>query len=295
MVITQNGQWGSIGGGNLEYQAAASARVMIESEAQARSGVRLENRLYGLGPALQQCCGGAVSVLFEYLEAPAAGWLHRLCDLTPGHAIRLLSRLEGDTVLKQVFGPDDAMRGFDMLPEQALPCVLELQSGSHFLERIEFEQVKLVIFGAGHVARALVPMLSQHAFDISWIDSRPGQFAGCDWPGTETIVAENPRDRVADFAKGTLYLVMTHSHELDEELCFEILSRNDAGWLGLIGSMSKRKRFEHRLRKRGLSEARLAGLTCPVGMAGITGKRPATIALSICAQLVQEKIPAEWR
>ena len=88
---------------------------------------------------------------------------------------------------------------------------------------------------------------------------------------------------------------MTHSHELDEDLCHAILNRGDFSWLGLIGSMSKRKRFEHRLAKRGIEQKQLDSLTCPVGMAGITGKRPATIAVSIAAQLLMEIVPESWR
>ncbi|MFT5372615.1 MAG: xanthine dehydrogenase accessory factor, partial [Lysobacterales bacterium] len=81
----------------------------------------------------------------------------------------------------------------------------------------------------------------------------------------------------------------------DEDICLNVLQRNDAAWLGLIGSVSKRKRFEHRLKKRGISKSELDLLKCPVGMAGIVGKRPATIAVSIAAQLLQEVIPEHWR
>jgi xanthine dehydrogenase accessory factor len=88
---------------------------------------------------------------------------------------------------------------------------------------------------------------------------------------------------------------MTHSHELDEDLCHAILERGDAAWLGLIGSASKRRRFVHRLGQRGLNEPQLQRLVCPVGMAGISGKRPATIALAIAAQLLQEQVPEGWR
>ncbi|NND43925.1 MAG: xanthine dehydrogenase accessory protein XdhC, partial [Xanthomonadales bacterium] len=87
----------------------------------------------------------------------------------------------------------------------------------------------------------------------------------------------------------------THSHELDEDLSAAIQDRRDFAWLGLIGSVSKRRRFVHRLARRGIPEDQLERLVCPVGAAGIRGKRPATIALSIAAQLLQDVVPAGWR
>lgn len=289
MIITRRAQYGSIGGGNLEYQASGTAHNML---ATAQAVQPPENRLYGLGPALQQCCGGAVSVLYEYLDSPVAGWLEELCAMQAGQAMSLQSLLAGASVLKRTLQIEPVSPG---VSGPALPCVVELEQGGFLLERVEFEQVKLAIFGAGHVASALVPILSQHAFDLCWIDNRPEQFGPVAFPGVQTVVSATPEAEVAGFAPGTLYLVMTHSHELDEDICYQVLKRNDAGWLGLIGSGSKRRRFEHRLRQRGLDETQLRQLTCPVGMAGITGKRPATIALSICAQLLQEQVPADWR
>ena len=82
---------------------------------------------------------------------------------------------------------------------------------------------------------------------------------------------------------------MTHSHELDEDICFEVMKRDDFAWLGLIGSVTKRRRFEQRLVKRGIKSEKLQRLVCPIGLSGIDGKQPATIALSLVAQLMLEK------
>ena len=79
---------------------------------------------------------------------------------------------------------------------------------------------------------------------------------------------------------------MTHSHALDEDICLEVLRRGDFAFLGLIGSATKRRCFVHRLQQRGADEAALERLVCPVGLAGIRGKQPATIALSLAAQLM---------
>jgi xanthine dehydrogenase accessory factor len=80
---------------------------------------------------------------------------------------------------------------------------------------------------------------------------------------------------------------MTHSHALDQRLAEAILARDDMGWFGLIGSHTKRAQFEHRMRAKGISDTRLAKMTCPIGIPGIRGKQPAVIAVAVCAQLLQ--------
>jgi xanthine dehydrogenase accessory factor len=83
---------------------------------------------------------------------------------------------------------------------------------------------------------------------------------------------------------------MTHSHALDLRLCHAILARPEhAGtpdWFGLIGSGTKRSQFEARLRERGIDDARLANMVCPIGLPDIAGKAPAVIAASSVAQLL---------
>jgi xanthine dehydrogenase accessory factor len=86
---------------------------------------------------------------------------------------------------------------------------------------------------------------------------------------------------------GSYYLVMTHSHALDLEICEQILRRQDVAYCGLIGSLSKRRRFERLLRKQGITDAMLEKLTCPIGVPGIPGKRPQEIAIAVAAELLQ--------
>jgi xanthine dehydrogenase accessory factor len=83
------------------------------------------------------------------------------------------------------------------------------------------------------------------------------------------------------------YLVMTHSHPLDLEICERILRRGDAVYCGLIGSLTKRRRFEKRLRELGLPQSAIDKLVCPIGVEGITGKKPAEIAIAAAADLLR--------
>jgi len=307
MVITADGQAGSIGGGNLEFQATLAAREMLRVASEARQ----ENRPYGLGPALNQCCGGAVTLLFECLLTQQTPWLEALQDAEcRSGAATLVTALDRDTVSKWLLfhpGADEAREPHEV-PHEVLqavlayrtepgdaPLLLNLGGQRYLLEAPRDQRIALALFGAGHVATALAGILRQMPVNLAWIDSRAEQFPA--WAGDvgRVVVAADPVNEVAGLAPGSCYLVMTHSHELDEDLCHAILERGDAAWLGLIGSVSKRRRFVHRLGQRGLGETQLERLVCPVGIAGISGKRPATIALAIAAQLLQEQIPEAWR
>ena len=86
---------------------------------------------------------------------------------------------------------------------------------------------------------------------------------------------------------GAFHLVLTHSHDLDLALTQAILRRGDFGWFGLIGSGTKRARFEHRLRERGFANDLIERMVCPIGLPGIAGKEPEVIAISVVAQLLQ--------
>jgi len=90
-------------------------------------------------------------------------------------------------------------------------------------------------------------------------------------------------DEVDELPAGSYCIVMTHNHQLDLELTAAILKRNDFTWFGLIGSKTKRVKFEHRLRERGFAEDRLQRMRCPMGIAEVKGKLPIEIAVSIAA------------
>jgi xanthine dehydrogenase accessory factor len=80
---------------------------------------------------------------------------------------------------------------------------------------------------------------------------------------------------------------MTHSHPLDYDICQRILQRDDFAYCGLIGSRAKRHRFARIMRECALPAAALDKLTCPIGVQGISGKRPEEIAIAVTAELLQ--------
>ena len=147
---------------------------------------------------------------------------------------------------------------------------------------------ELQLYGAGHVGRAIVRLLAGVACRVQWIDERESEFPTEALPShIQTLCVEPVQAEVDSAASGAFYLVLTHSHDLDMAITQAILARGDFGYLGLIGSQTKRARFEHRLLERGVTPALLQRMVCPIGVPGITGKEPGVIALAVVAQLLQ--------
>ena len=153
-------------------------------------------------------------------------------------------------------------------------------------ERVNPEKQALWLFGAGHVGRALAPALAPLGFAMIWIDGRAGQFPEPPLSGVKQLSLAMPELAVDEAPPNTIFLVMTHSHPLDEAVCEAILRRKDFFYLGLIGSATKRARFVKRLGEAGISTEMLERLVCPIGLAGITSKEPTAIAASVAADLL---------
>ncbi|MNZ95098.1 hypothetical protein D3C78_1142300 [compost metagenome] len=142
------------------------------------------------------------------------------------------------------------------------------------------------MFGAGHVGRALVPLLAGLPCRVRWIDSRVAEFPAQLPPGVERVVSEEPVDEVDELPPGSYCIVMTHDHQLDLALAERILRRGDFAYFGLIGSRTKRARFEHRLRERGLAAETIARMRCPLGLPEVRGKLPLEIAIAVAGEVI---------
>lgn len=227
MLVSVDDLAGTIGGGHLEWKAIDAARRRLAGDSAAPS-----TEHYPLGPALGQCCGGAVTLAYSVLD--------------------------GETLERW---PADAWR-FD-----------------------------LQLFGAGHVGRAIVRALMHLPVRITWIDEREEEFALAESLDTglarvERVCVDSVDSEVAHAPPGAFYLVLTHQHDLDLRITQAVLRRGDFGYLGLIGSRTKRQRFLHRLEQLGFSAPLLGRLTCPIGIPGIVGKEPEVLAAAVTAQLL---------
>lgn len=157
--------------------------------------------------------------------------------------------------------------------------------------RLATAGVPVALFGGGHVGKALVKLLSDLPFEVTWIDSRDEVFPP-QVPGNVRCEHSDPvQAAVADLASGSRVVVMSFSHAEDLDILIACLLRQraqaDLPFIGLIGSQTKWAVFQHRLEERGFSAQELAGVTCPIGIPGIEGKAPAVVALAVAAQLMQ--------
>lgn len=296
MIVTASETFGTIGGGQLEYRCARIAFDALQDDGGERPGT--EFRRFALGSGLGQCCGGVVEILFERIEAAGCAWLDQLAAwygerkaavVVTGASQKIL--VSADAEFAEGTAPDNdsvvATAREILAGRQSAMTERRAGDGLTLYEPVCDSHFNIAVFGAGHVGAAAVDVLSRLDCNIRWIDSRRGVLPRTPPPGVVPIETDTPADEVAAVPTGACFLVLTHSHPLDYEICGRVLERDDFAWCGLIGSRSKRRRFEKLMRQQGMSQRRLDRLTCPIGVGGIDGKRPAEIAIAVAAQLLR--------
>ena len=255
---------GTIGGGHLELKAIARARTLLRALAD---------------PLAQGVSQGALSLNPNPKPNP---------NLTP-HPVPTDHFALGPA-LGQCCGGTVTLR-YDRLDAPTLarwPIVAAL--------------FHLQLYGAGHVGRAIAELLTTLDVSVDWIDERAAEFPsttrlGAAWPAHLRRVCVDAVDAEVRLAPaGAFYLVLTHDHDLDLRITEAVLRRADFGFLGLIGSQTKRQRFVHRFEARGVDAAAIARLTCPIGAApgaasAAWRKQPEVIAIGVVAQMLE----ARWR
>jgi xanthine dehydrogenase accessory factor len=272
MVIRPSGGFnGTIGGGALEWAAleAAQAALLNGRGPAAR-------RSLALGPELAQCCGGRVD------------WRIETFDRSDLAALVALAAAEGRgaATIRAAIGADGRVgRQIETDRRGETLTAAEPEDGG-WTEPIGEGARAVYLFGAGHVGRALALALAPLPFAVRWIDSRREAFPARAPANIALINAAQPAAELANAPDGAFVVVLTHSHALDLEIVAEALRVQRFGYVGLIGSGTKRARFLSQMRAAGLAEAALARLVCPIGLAGIDGKDPAVIAASTAAQLL---------
>lgn len=281
MLVWPGGQHGTVGGGNLEFTIVDQARKLIANGAAHRF------QSYPLGPLLGQCCGGRVGILIERIDVHSAAWLADVAHAEEsGHPYTIHSTLKDGGIDRRVV---DLNGSVDFSGEPVRLAGSKGESidtanridlnGLSIVERVDPRPL-LVMFGAGHVGQALAPVLARLPFRVRWFDNR-AEFAD-----TGAAVADDLLAQVEAAPPQALYLVFTQSHAVDYELTRAILARDDFLYCGLIGSATKRARFEKRLIADGIPRARLARLVCPIGAIGLASKAPEVLAIAIAAELL---------
>ncbi len=154
------------------------------------------------------------------------------------------------------------------------------------IESFPESAIRLAVFGAGHVGRALVQIMAQCDARIDWIDSRPELFPEEVAGNATTISLSDPADHIQFLTDTHRCIVVTHDHALDYRLLYILLTETDIDYIGLIGSETKAKRFFNRLDKDGVSLDDQRRCRCPIGLPEVRGKLPMEIAVSIAAEVL---------
>lgn len=285
MMVTPDHLDGTIGGGRLEYLAVSKAREFLSTATPSSDIWPRHMSDFVLGTNLGQCCGGVVWLLFECYDATQVPTL-----------AALKQNLRPDSVIVHPLHETGPLTHYSASCDEVAEMAGALSDGlwfhreedtdrAWFMEPVVPESAQLVVYGAGHVGRALVRVMDGTPFNITWVDTALERFPEALTPGVQRIVSD-PVDFAAQSPISGFHVVVTYSHEMDLDICRAVLKRGDARYLGLIASKTKRARFLSRLRADGLEGAVLDVFYSPIGVTGITGKDPAVIAISVAAELL---------
>ena len=292
MLVGREGRLaGTIGGGAVEFRSEQiAAEVLRDHSSRGHDFSLSRDDVQNLG----MICGGSCSVFFTYIPAwdaealalaekveqgfrrDAGLWL--LCDLKNGGKLGLYSENEGFFHVEN---------GEFLLPHLRKRSARISENGRDFYVEQIAEAGRVLIFGGGHLARELVPVLSRVGFRCTVMDDRP-EFAKAEYfPGAEQVICGD-FERISDFLQVTeadYVCVMTRGHAGDTLVQAQVLPQRPR-YVGVIGSRQKAAAVRKRLGEEfGLSGELLDRVTTPIGL-DIGSETPAEIAISIAAQLI---------
>ena len=304
MIVTREHSFGSVGGGQLEYRCI---RQSCDQLAEPTTPASRQHR-FTLGPDCGQCCGGVVDVWFERIATEDLAWIDAgITALGNGDALlRVSLRQSEERTSRLVIGARRVLFASGEFVHNArfriaaaelarkedgtrvdVMAISDNMRMPVLVDRTRPTTWTIAIFGAGHVGSACAEALRLVPADVKLIDTRAEPVrAALD----RALTAEHVADPVAaldGLPRGADVLIMTHDHGIDYALVERAIALDRFSYLGLIGSLSKRRRFEKRLRQAGVSTTELERLTCPIGIDGIRGKKPFEIAIAVSAELLQ--------
>jgi xanthine dehydrogenase accessory factor len=273
MLVWTEGQSGTIGGGALEWEALREARALLADPSGPRRAA------VPLGPALQQCCGGAVTLVFQ-------PWDKATVDALTGPVLAM--PLPGAAADMPLAVTRLIARARD---RGEIPGTRIVEGW--LVEPLSASRQPLWVWGAGHVGRAIVTLLAPLPdFAITWIDTARDRFPATP-EGVTQRVAPCPETLVPEAAQDARHLILTYSHPLDLALCHALLTHGFAS-LGLIGSATKRARFRSRLAALGHAASAIDRIDCPIGDPAL-GKHPQAIAIGVAASLLSAPAARQTR
>lgn len=276
---------GTVGGGAVERESLALAHSLLRDGCDAL-------RSFSLHPqgenALGMVCGGEVTILFHFLaptDTAAADALHAWREaLGSGRNVWLKLRFDGARVCDlALLTADDLRHGTD-----AFCTSKPYWDGETYVEPI-VRAGRVYLFGAGHVGRALVPVLHYVGFEVTVFDERAELAQSARFPDAREIVLGDFRHIAArvTLTADDYAVVMTPGHQADYEILEQLL-RTEATYIGCIGSRKKVALTREKLAAAGFSAADIDRLHAPIGLP-ILAETPEEIAVSIAAEMIRHR------
>ena len=276
---------GTVGGGNVEYEAQKLASKLLETGENALRDFRF---VQGDAASLGMVCGGDVTLHFHYLDASdshTAAVFRALLDATAGSADTwLVRKLDGAAVTAMGLADRTGTKYIENVPAGLLESRAAFREGWFALPAVRGG--KVYIFGGGHVSQALVPAIAAVGFRPVVYDDRPEFADPVRFPRAEAVLC-GPFTALAEKIKVTpddYVVIMTRGHQADYEVLTQTL-RSGAKYIGCIGSKKKLAFCRDRLLAAGFTAEEYARVHAPIGLA-IGAETPEEIAVSVTAEMI---------
>ena len=296
MVVTEEGRiYGTIGGGAVEYKSTHMAADALKNKSSVIHEFCLtRNEVEDLG----MICGGNVTVYFRYIshtDKKFLAFIDALMGLVEqGETSWLIIGLsEGNQDDIGVYGIKSGLFGIEALGFDYRKLIHKAQhtliGGKVYYVEELVHSGKVYIFGCGHVAQELVPVLAHVGFRCVAADDRPEFASEQLFPDAERVVLLDFKNIGKDISitEDDAVCIMTRGHAFDTDVELQMIE-TPAHYIGVIGSRNKIASVTKTLREHGYSEERIAGIHTPIGLA-IKAETPAEIAVSIAAELILER------
>lgn len=276
MLVEENGRiLGTIGGGAVEARSEEMAKAVLREKQSRCHLFELHNNAK---EDIGMVCGGDVKVLFQYIPGDSETWT-------------ALAGAVLDRVAKHQPG------WLTLYTDGSEPTLLDGEGEAVLGEIREGEQVRLplpigeraFIFGAGHCAQALAPLLNTVGFRVTVFDEREEYANRAAFPTAEQVIVGD-YTKLSDyitFGEGDYIVIMTSGHSYDLEVQDQVL-RGDFAYVGVIGSRRKTATVNRKLLDRGVPEEAIARVHTPIGTA-IKAVTPEEIAVSIAGEMIYER------
>ena len=289
MLVGAAGQLaGTIGGGAVEKSSETMALSLLRSGRSALHTFRLHRND---GEDIGMVCGGDVTVLFQYIPGSSEIWR----DLTARLPDCLNRRRPGWLLLRTDGGAPALLdEQGAVLAGNAPADTAPLMGRTALLADGVFSLPlpvgeRAVIFGGGHCALALAPLLRTVGFRVTVMDCRPEFADRSRFPDAEQVICGDycRLDDYLDLTPEDYAVVMTNGHSHDLQVEEQLLCRPLA-YLGVMGSRAKTAAVNEKLRQRGVPEEALGRVHAPIGTA-IKAVTPEEIAVSIAGEMIYER------